>query len=63
VQGSLFGGANPLCDIPMILSRWNEGHIELSELITKRHFLDEINEGYEGLMQGRNIRGVVVHQH
>jgi S-(hydroxymethyl)glutathione dehydrogenase/alcohol dehydrogenase len=47
----------------MILSRWNEGHIKLSELIAKRYSLDEINEGYEELMQGRNVRGVVVHQH
>jgi Zn-dependent alcohol dehydrogenase len=46
---SLFGGANPLYDIPMILSRWNEGHIKLSELITKRYSLDEINEGMKAL--------------
>ena len=46
MQGSLFGGANPLYDIPMILSLWHEGHIKLTELITKRYTLDEINEGY-----------------
>jgi len=63
MQGSLFGGANPLYDIPMILSLWHEGHIKLTELITKKYSLDEINEGYQDLMDGRNIRGVVVHQH
>jgi NDMA-dependent alcohol dehydrogenase len=63
MQGSLFGGANPLYDIPMILSLWHEGHIKLTELITKQYTLDEINEGYADLMEGRNIRGVVVHQH
>ena len=63
MQGSLFGGANPLYDIPMILSLWHEGHIKLSELITKKYTLDEINDGYQDLMDGKNIRGVVVHSH
>lgn len=63
LQGSLFGGANPLYDIPMILSLWHEGRIKLTELITKKYILEEINQGYEDLMDGKNIRGVVVHQH
>jgi Zn-dependent alcohol dehydrogenase len=63
MQGSLFGGANPLYDIPMILSLWHEGHIKLTELITRKYSLDEINEGYQDLMDGKNIRGVIVHQH
>jgi Zn-dependent alcohol dehydrogenase len=63
LQGSLFGGANPLYDIPMILSLWHEGRIKLTELITKKYTLEEINQGYEDLMDGKNIRGVVVHQH
>jgi len=58
-----FGGANPLHDIPMILSLWHEGRIKLTELITKKYALDEINDGYQDLMDGKNIRGVVVHQH
>jgi Zn-dependent alcohol dehydrogenase len=63
MQGSLFGGANPLYDIPMILGLWHEGRIRLSELITKKYSLDEINEGYQDLMDGKNIRGVLVHEH
>ena len=30
---------------------------------TKKYTLDEINDGYQDLMDGKNIRGVVVHQH
>jgi NDMA-dependent alcohol dehydrogenase len=63
LQGSLFGGANPLYDIPMILSLWHEGRIKLTELITKTYTLDEINDGYADLMDGKNLRGVIVHQH
>jgi Zn-dependent alcohol dehydrogenase len=42
---------------------WHERHIKLTELITKKYPLDEINEGYQDLMEGKNIRGVIVHQH
>jgi Zn-dependent alcohol dehydrogenase len=42
---------------------WHEGNIKLPELITKRYTLEEINEGYADLMDGRNLRGVLVHQH
>ena len=31
-------------------------------LITNKYALDEINDGYQDLMDGKNIRGVVVHQ-
>jgi alcohol dehydrogenase (nicotinoprotein) len=63
IQGSLFGGANPLYDIPMILGLWHAGDIKLNELITRRYTLDEINEGYQDLMEGRNLRGVIIHEH
>ncbi|HEX6451754.1 MAG TPA: alcohol dehydrogenase catalytic domain-containing protein [Trebonia sp.] len=41
----------------------HEGHIKLPELITKRYALEESNEGYADLMEGKNLRGVLVHQH
>jgi S-(hydroxymethyl)glutathione dehydrogenase/alcohol dehydrogenase len=63
LQGSLFGGANPLYDIPMILGLWQAGHIKLSELVTRRYTLDQINEGYHDLMEGINLRGVIIHEH
>jgi len=63
MQGSLFGGANPLYDIPMILGLWHAGDIKLTELIDRRYALDQINEGYQDLMEGKNLRGVLIHEH
>jgi alcohol dehydrogenase (nicotinoprotein) len=63
MQGSLFGGANPLYDIPMILGLWHAGDIKLTELIDRRYTLDQINEGYQDLMEGKNLRGVIIHEH
>jgi alcohol dehydrogenase (nicotinoprotein) len=63
MQGSLFGGANPLHDIPKILGLWRAGDIKLSELVSRRYTLDQINEGYQDLADGKNIRGVLIHEH
>ena len=37
------------------------GKIKLAELITTRYTLDQVNQGYEDMMAGRNIRGVIIH--
>jgi NDMA-dependent alcohol dehydrogenase len=63
MQGALFGGANPLYDIPMILGLWQAGDVKLTELVTRRYTLDQVNEGYQDMMDGRNIRGVIIHEH
>lgn len=63
IQGSLFGGANPLYDMPRLLSLWRSGDLQLDGLITRRYSLDEVNQGYEDMLAGRNIRGVLVHEH
>jgi NDMA-dependent alcohol dehydrogenase len=63
IQGSLFGGANPLYDMPRLLGLWRAGQLKLEELITNRYRLDEINQGYKDMLEGRNIRGVLIHEH
>jgi S-(hydroxymethyl)glutathione dehydrogenase/alcohol dehydrogenase len=63
IQGALFGAANPLYDIPKLLDLYRSGDLKLDELITSRYKLDEINEGYRDLLDGKNIRGVVIHEH
>ena len=60
VRGSLFGGGSPRVDIPKLLGLYKEGSLQLDELITKTYPLEEINEGYEDLRAGKNIRGIVV---
>jgi S-(hydroxymethyl)glutathione dehydrogenase/alcohol dehydrogenase len=42
---------------------YQAGRLKLDELITKRYTLDQINEGYADLLDGKNIRGVIVHEH
>jgi len=61
IQGALFGAANPLYDIPRLLGLYKAGELRLDELITRRYRLDEVNEGYHDMLEGRNIRGVIIH--
>jgi alcohol dehydrogenase (nicotinoprotein) len=63
IVGSLFGSANPVYDIPRLLDLYRSGDVKLDELITRRYRLEEINEGYRDMLEGRNIRGVIVHEH
>ena len=63
VKGSLFGDCNPTTDIPKILGLYQSGDIKLDEIITRTYTLDQVNEGYDDLLAGKNVRGVVVHEH
>jgi len=61
VVGSLFGSGNPRYDIPKLIGLWREGQIDLDGLVTKTYTLDGVNEGYEDMRAGKNIRGVMVY--
>ncbi|MHB1582413.1 MAG: NDMA-dependent alcohol dehydrogenase [Acidimicrobiales bacterium] len=63
IQGSLFGASNPTRDIPLMLELYRQGRLRLDELVTRTYTLDQVNEGYADMHAGRNIRGVIVHQH
>jgi S-(hydroxymethyl)glutathione dehydrogenase/alcohol dehydrogenase len=61
VKGTLFGSANPQYDIVRLLRLYDEGHLKLDELVTRTYTLEQVNEGYQDLRDGRNIRGVLLH--
>jgi S-(hydroxymethyl)glutathione dehydrogenase/alcohol dehydrogenase len=59
VKGVVFGAANPRFDIPNLLSLYKAGQLKLEELITRTYPLDQINQGYQDMLDGVNIRGVL----
>jgi len=59
IQGSLFGSGDPFSDIPRMVELYQSGDLKLDELITTTYTLDQINEGYQVLLDGKNIRGVI----
>jgi len=61
IKGTLFGSAHPQYDIVRLLRLYDAGQLELDELVTKTYTLEQVNEGYQDLRDGRNIRGVIIH--
>jgi NDMA-dependent alcohol dehydrogenase len=57
--GSLFGSGNPRADIPKLIGLYREGQLDLDGLVTTEYTLDGVNEGYEDMRSGKNIRGVM----
>jgi S-(hydroxymethyl)glutathione dehydrogenase/alcohol dehydrogenase len=40
---------------------YREGMLDLDGLITRRYPLDGVNDGYQDMRDGKNIRGVLVY--
>lgn len=59
LQGTIFGGGNPHHDIPQLLSMYKAGRLNLDDMVTRQYKLEQINDGYKDMLEGRNIRGVI----
>jgi S-(hydroxymethyl)glutathione dehydrogenase/alcohol dehydrogenase len=59
LQGSLFGGGNPQHDIPAILELYKLGQLNLDDMVTREYSLEQINDGYRDMLEGRNVRGII----
>jgi len=59
LQGALFGQCNPRTDVPRQIEMYRRGQLKLDELITGTYTLDQVNDGFDDLIAGRNIRGVI----
>jgi NDMA-dependent alcohol dehydrogenase len=58
--GCIFGNANPRRDIPRLLRLYQEGRLLLDELVTNTYTLEEVNQGYQDMRDGTNIRGTII---
>lgn len=59
IRGALYGSSNAPHDIPRLVELYSAGLLKLDELVTREYSLDQINEGYQDMRSGRNIRGLV----
>jgi S-(hydroxymethyl)glutathione dehydrogenase/alcohol dehydrogenase len=63
IVGSLFGSGAPHLDIPRMIDFWKGGHLQLEPLINRRYALEDINQGYDDLLKGEVIRGIIEIDH
>lgn len=58
-QGSAFGGARGRTDIPKIVDWYMEGKINIDDLITHVMPIEQINDAFDLMHEGKSIRSVV----
>jgi S-(hydroxymethyl)glutathione dehydrogenase/alcohol dehydrogenase len=61
LQGSMFGGVAPIFDTKKMLDMYAAGQLKLDEVITTSYSLDQVNQGYQDMLDGKNVRGVIVY--
>jgi S-(hydroxymethyl)glutathione dehydrogenase/alcohol dehydrogenase len=59
VKGTIYGSSNPRELVPRLLSMYSQGTLKLDELVTQRYTLEQVNEGYQDMRDGKNLRGVI----
>jgi alcohol dehydrogenase len=59
IKGSYIGTAVPRRDLPRYMALYARGRLPVDKLLTHRLALDDINEGFDRLNEGRAIRQIV----
>ncbi len=60
-KGSAFGGAKGRTDVPKIVDWYMNGKIEIDSMITHVLKLEDINQAFDLMHEGKSIRSVVVY--
>ncbi|QYJ16140.1 NDMA-dependent alcohol dehydrogenase [Rubrobacter xylanophilus DSM 9941] len=61
VVGTMYGHSPVNSDLQRYLELYRTGQLKVDELITRTYSHDEINQGYRDMLDGKNIRGVIVY--
>ena len=61
IRGSALGTSHIRTDLYKLLDLYRAGRLKLDELVSQTYTLNEINTGFDDLLSGRNLRGVILH--
>jgi NDMA-dependent alcohol dehydrogenase len=59
LRGSIFGSDNPRVQVPKLLRLHHEGKLHVDDLITEEYTVENVQQGYDDLASGKNVRGVI----
>ncbi len=59
IKGSYIGTCVPSRDLPRFIDLYKQGRLPVNRLMTHRLKLDEINEGFDRLSEGKAVRQVI----
>ena len=60
VKGSFLSTCVPVRDLPRYMALYQQGRLPVNRLLTGHLTLEQINEGFDRLHEGKAIRQVVV---
>ena len=60
IKGSYVGACVPIRDVPRYIALYQRGRLPVDRLLSARIKLEQINEGFDNLHEGKAIRQVVV---
>jgi S-(hydroxymethyl)glutathione dehydrogenase/alcohol dehydrogenase len=61
LKGNIFGGGSSHIETPKLVGLYKSGLLKLEEMITTTYKLEDINTGYQDMIDGKNIRGVITY--
>jgi alcohol dehydrogenase len=59
IRGSYLGSCVPSRDIPRYIRLYQRGLLPVDKLLSRKLRLDDINDGFDQLREGKLVRGVV----
>jgi len=59
LHGSMYGSANVRTFMPKLLSLWKSGKLDLESMISRRIQIDEVNDAFRAMEEGKVIRSVI----
>lgn len=59
LKGNIFGGGSSHIETPRLVGLYKSGLLKVDEMITTTYKLEDVNDGYADMVDGKNIRGVI----
>ncbi len=59
IIGSVAGSGNPVLDLPRNVDLYLKGRLKLDEMISNRYPIEDVNQAFEDLLDGKNIKSVL----
>ena len=59
LKGNIFGGGSSHVETPKLVGLYKSGQLKVDEMVTSTYRLEDINDGYQDMLDGKNIRGVI----
>lgn len=63
VKGCWYGSSNVREDVPKLVQLYEDGKLELEELVSREIGVDGVNEAFTAMQQGEVARSLITHSH